>query len=45
MGVGTKFHGRLLSSVIKCIVLVMVVALALFQQKNVVFFVGGKYGS
>jgi hypothetical protein len=46
MRVGTKFHGRgFLSSVIKCIVLVMVVALALFQQKNVVFFVEGKYCS
>ncbi len=32
-GVGTEFHGRLLSSVIKCICLVMV-ALALFQQKK-----------
>jgi hypothetical protein len=32
-GVGTEFHGRLLSSIIKCICLVMV-ALALFQQKK-----------
>jgi hypothetical protein len=43
MGVELNLMAGFLSSVIKCIFLVMVVALALFQQKNVVFFVEGKY--
>jgi hypothetical protein len=45
MRVGTKFHGRLLSSVISVYFWWWWWLYHCSQQKNVVFFVGGKYRS